>query len=259
MINFKSIYWEREMCLKHHKHLQNEASMLTTCWYPVSALAYTTKLIELALNLYVTMYHVTSHNTNLSCQLQLLVYDKCNYSRLVSSSGGSVKNCNSKERFRASNIDLQLYKLIGLYFKLKLTLITLNTLMMNLFKIDLNLFVKIVRVQVDVVSWKFIILQPYVGWIRLKTFSPTNFSRLYFSQLLKIILLSETSLSESTYIYLFEFSNNDNRSTHRSSVIFCWIWTCKCCMEHFIALIWFYLCLSKSDLEALLHLRWSSL
>ena len=52
----------------------------------------------------------------------------------------------------------------------------------------------------QVMPWKFICLQPYVEWIKLKTYNPTNFlvhRTIYFAKLLKTNLLSETIISRA--------------------------------------------------------------
>ena len=56
----------------------------------------------------------------------------------------------------------------------------------------------------EILSWKVIFLQPYVGWVRMKTWSPTSFP----SPLDTIFL---TSFSNPTSVCLLEFSNNNCR------------------------------------------------
>ena len=63
----------------------------------------------------------------------------------------------------------------------------------------------------EVLSWKFVLLQPYVGWLKLKIYSPTNFP-IYTWQLLETNLLSKITIFFCpTNIYLFEFSNINSR------------------------------------------------
>ena len=62
-----------------------------------------------------------------------------------------------------------------------------------------------------VLSWKFILLQPYVRWIKMKTYSPTNFpspqDNLFPKTTEKKFIVWNYHFSGRTTIYLFEFSN----------------------------------------------------
>ena len=104
---------------------------------------------------------------------------------------------------------------------------------------------------------------------------------LYIPQLLKKRLLSETNVSQVQPAFIFEFSSNNNniimckiyfKVNNRSSrqcfsvfnvnfeyiwhfvlvfilfCFYCWLWTCECQMEYFIAFI--YLCVSEADLRS---------
>ena len=67
----------------------------------------------------------------------------------------------------------------------------------------------------EVLSWKFVVLQSYFGWIRMKTcspkkFSPKNSHRMIFLAVTKNKLIVWNYIfSDPTSIYLFEFSNNN--------------------------------------------------
>ena len=64
-------------------------------------------------------------------------------------------------------------------------------------------------------SWKVILSQPYVRWIRIKTHSPTNFPSPKDNILLTVtenkFIAWNYSSSRSTGIYFIEFNNNDSR------------------------------------------------
>ena len=137
-------------------------------------------------------------------------------------------------------------------------------------------------------TWKFILSQPYVGWIKMKTYSPTNFSspsqpigqnisHKYWKQIncvklpflrpirysfawisninsrIKCKISSKLKIEVSfwcLYCWLWIYL------THCSSV-FSWLLVCKWQMEYFTALIWIYWCILEPNLGALWHLRQS--
>ena len=64
-------------------------------------------------------------------------------------------------------------------------------------------------------SWKVILSQPYVGWIRIKTHSLTNFpspkGNIFLTVTENKFIVWNYSSSGSTGIYFIEFNNNDSR------------------------------------------------
>ena len=61
-------------------------------------------------------------------------------------------------------------------------------------------------VRLQVPPWKFILLQHYVGWIKMKTNSPTNFPvhrTTNFSQLLKTNLFPETTFAQTQTVFIW--------------------------------------------------------
>ena len=75
-------------------------------------------------------------------------------------------------------------------------------------------FVQVLAYVFEVLSWKFILLQLYVGWIKKKAYSP-SFSQpieQYISHSLpKTFITWNYHFLGPTRIYLFEFSNINNR------------------------------------------------
>ena len=65
----------------------------------------------------------------------------------------------------------------------------------------------------EVQSWKFILSQPYLGWIKMKTYSQTNFSspqdNLFLTE--NKLIVWNCSFSGLTGIYLFKFSNTNSK------------------------------------------------
>ena len=121
----------------------------------------------------------------------------------------------------------------------------------------------------EVLHWKFIFSQPYVGSIRIKTFTPTTFCNIFLTFAGNNLIVWNYSFLGSSSIYLFECSNISSRikceicffevsniSTSNCSGVFIinlkcirpiiilfyfyWLWTCKCWMKYFIALIRIY-------------------
>ena len=89
----------------------------------------------------------------------------------------------------------------------------------------------------EVLSSKFILLQPYVGWIRMKICGPTNFSNpqdnRFPADTESKFIVWNYSFSAPTSIYLFKFSNNNSRikckifsQKHQTSFwcLYCWFW-----------------------------------
>ena len=106
----------------------------------------------------------------------------------------------------------------------------------------------------EVLSWKFILSQPYVGRIKMKTYnSPTNFPSPQgtFIWLNSAILKYEIKCEIWPDINLASSLLTLNIFEILFLCIFCWLWTCKLQMEYFIALTLIYLCISESDLGTL--------
>ena len=125
----------------------------------------------------------------------------------------------------------------------------------------------------EALLWKVIPSQPYFGWIGMKTW-PNKISLPIAKCISRscwkdIHCLKLYVLRPKKYLLLFEFSNNSSRIkceicsklTIEATdvalvtslltfnivdtflvVFFCWVWTYKCQMENFIALIWIYIC-----------------
>ena len=121
----------------------------------------------------------------------------------------------------------------------------------------------------EALSWKFILSQPYVGWINMKAYINTNFANpednIFFPVTKNKFFSLNYSFSGPNNMYLFEFNNNNSRikceiclkltlTTEAADIIlvsifltlnlfdtlfqcfFLLTWICKCQMEYFIAL-----------------------
>ena len=103
------------------------------------------------------------------------------------------------------------YKISYSYSARVLTVFCLNLLLSkHLFEITILIAFSLLSLNIknklqgstyllEVLSSKFILLQPYVGWIRMKIYGPTNFPThrtIDFLQILKANLLCETIVSQ---------------------------------------------------------------
>ena len=70
----------------------------------------------------------------------------------------------------------------------------------------------------EALSWKFIFSQPKVGWIRMKSCIPINFSspqdNVFPTVTERKFIIWNYSFSGPTSVYLFELSNNNSSNNN---------------------------------------------